>query len=55
MYTVTAYDMGLPKFDVEFIQVDTANVFTADTIWHISNRISMGRTQLKFMMQRVAF
>ena len=37
IYPVTAYDMGLPKFDVEFSQVDTANVFTADTIWHISN------------------
>ncbi len=36
-YTVTAYDMGLPKFDISFTEVDSSGIFTADTIWPLSN------------------
>ena len=37
VYTVTAYDMGLPKFSLEFNEIDTSGIFTADTIWAQSN------------------
>ena len=36
-YTVTAYDMGLPKFDISFTEVDSSGIFTADTVWPLSN------------------
>jgi len=36
-YTVTAYDMGLPKFGISFTEVDSSGVFTADTVWPLSN------------------
>ena len=36
-YTVTAYDMGLPRFQVSFNETDSSGVFTADTVWPPSN------------------
>ena len=36
-YTVTAYDMGLPKFEISFTETDVSGIFTADTIWPLSN------------------
>ena len=36
-YTVTAYDMGLPKFDISFTEIDSSGLFSADTVWPLSN------------------
>jgi len=36
-YTVTAYDMGLPPFDLFLTETDSSGIFTADTIWPVSN------------------
>jgi len=36
-YTVTAYDMGLPKFDLNLEESDSAGIFNADTLWAVSN------------------
>ena len=36
-YTVTAYDMGLPRFEISFAETDSSGIFTADTIWPLSN------------------
>ena len=36
-YTVTAYDMGLPKFDLTLNETDSSGIFSADTVWSISN------------------
>ena len=36
-YTVTAYDMGLPRFEIAFNETDSSGVFTADTVWPLSN------------------
>ncbi len=36
-YTVTAYDMGLPRFDISFTEIDSSGFFTADTVWPLSN------------------
>ena len=29
--------MGLPKFDISFTEVDSSGIFTADTVWPLSN------------------
>ena len=36
-YTVTAYDMGLAKFDLILNETDSSGIFSADTTWSISN------------------
>ena len=36
-YTVTAYDMGLPKFDLLLNESDSAGIYNADTLWSVSN------------------
>ena len=36
-YTVTAYDMGLPKFQLSLAETDSSGIFNADTIWPVSN------------------
>ena len=36
-YTVTAYDMGLPKFELTLTESDSSGIFNADTIWPLSN------------------
>ena len=36
-YTVTAYDMGLPKFEIELDEIDSSGIFNADTLWSPSN------------------
>ena len=36
-YTVTAYDMGLPKFDLSLNETDSTGIFSADTVWPVSN------------------
>ena len=36
-YTVTAYDMGLPKFEILLNETDSDGIFDADTLWAISN------------------
>ena len=36
-YTVTAYDMGLPKFTLNLSEIDSSGIFSADTLWAVSN------------------
>ena len=36
-YTVTAYDMGLSKFGLTLNETDSSGIFSADTVWSISN------------------
>ena len=36
-YTVTAYDMGLPKIQLSLTETDSSGIFNADTIWGSSN------------------
>ena len=36
-YTVTAYDMGLPKIELSLTESDSSGIFDADTIWGSSN------------------
>ena len=36
-YTVTAYDMGLAKFDLSLTELDSSGLYSADTIWPVSN------------------
>ena len=36
-YTVTAYDMGLPKIELSLTESDSSGIFSADTIWDTSN------------------
>ena len=36
-YTVTAYDMGLSQFQLLLNETDSSGVFTADTIWPVTN------------------
>jgi len=36
-YTVTAYDMGLPKFELTLDETDSSGIFSADTLWSVSN------------------
>ncbi len=36
-YTVTAYDMGMPRFEISFTETDSSGIFTADTVWPLSN------------------
>ena len=36
-YSVTAYDMGLPKFQLSLTETDSSGVFNADTIWPVTN------------------
>ena len=36
-YTVTAYDMGLPKIELSLTESDSSGIFNADTVWDSSN------------------
>lgn len=36
-YTVTAYDMGLPKIELSLTESDSSGIFNADTVWDGSN------------------
>ena len=36
-YTVTAYDMGLPQFQLLLNETDSSGIFSADTVWPSSN------------------
>ena len=36
-YTVTAYDMGLPGFQISLTETDSSGIYDADTLWPISN------------------
>ena len=36
-YVLTAYDMGLRSYEIEYTDEDNDGIFTADTIWSLSN------------------
>ena len=36
-YTVTAYDIGLAPFSMEYLEIDSSGIFTSDTLWSLLN------------------
>ena len=36
-YTVTAYDIGLAPFSMDYSEVDSSGIYVSDTVWSLLN------------------